>query len=184
MMTLSLDETGQLKGKTKSEKFFDVDDDALFVPATREGNTYHFISFKGRVIPVDVSGDTARPGSGWTLVSDSDRKRNWRPSGYQLSALHNASGTLYVQMHANGREGTHKNPGEEIWVYDVALKKRVGRVKAEGAVSLSVSQGENPRLFAVDPEHGAVVAYDGLRKLRKVLKREGLGEASTQIETQ
>lgn len=182
MLTLVFDEKGNLVRKTRSEKFFNVDDDALFVSATRHGDVYNFISFKGNVVPVDVSGETAKPQAPWPLVTAQDKKRNWRPSGFQLSALHDASGTLYVQMHSNGREGSHKNPAEEIWVFDLASKKLVSKVKAEGSGGLAVSQGDHPRLFALNPEHRSIVAYDGVRKLRKVLAREDLGEGPTQIE--
>ena len=183
MLTLSLDESGNVTGKTKSEKFFDADADALFVAATRDGDTYHFISFKGNVVPVDVSAATAKPQAPWSLVTAQDSKRNWRPGGFQLSALHLASGTLFVQMHSNGKEGSHKSAAEQIWIFDLPSKRFVAKVKAPGSISLAVSQGDRPRLFAVNPENGSVVSYDGLRKPRLVNKREGLGEGLTQIET-
>ena len=52
---------------------------------------------------------------------------NWRPGGYQTHAFHPKSGVLYVLMHKGGAEGSHKNPAEEIWAYDLRNKKLLSR---------------------------------------------------------
>jgi methylamine dehydrogenase heavy chain len=66
----------------------------------------------------------------------------------------------YVLMHSNGTEGSHKNPAEEIWAVDLAGKKVVGRAPAVTAIALTVNQGDQPVLFAIDGLKAEVVRYE------------------------
>ena len=43
------------------------------------------------------------------------RKQNWRPGGWQIATMDDA-GRLYVLMHKDGKDGTHKSGGPEVWV--------------------------------------------------------------------
>lgn len=184
MITLSLDEGGNVVGKKKSAKFFDPEADALFISAPQDGDVYHFLSFQGNVVSVNVAGESAVAAPAWPLAGEADRKQGWRPGGYQPAALHQASGTLYVGVHPKGAEGSHKNPATEIWAFDLASKKRVGRIKTHDTTGLATSQGEQPRLYALATEQASITAYDGLRKLKKVATERGYGEAPNKLETQ
>lgn len=184
MLTVSLDDEGNPTTKKKTAKFFDPDEDALFVSAAQDGDTYHFVSFKGNAVSVNVGGETAIPDKFWPLGLPAEAKQNWRPGGYQPVALHKDSGTLYVGVHSKAYEGSHKNPAEEIWVYDLASKTRVARAKTPHATGLAVSQGEAPRLFAFNTEGASVTAFDGGRKLKKVASVPGFGDTPTQLEVQ
>lgn len=184
MLTVSLDEQGNPVGKKKSAKFFDPEGDALFVSAAQVGDTYHFVSFKGNVQSVNVAGETAVPEKPWSLLTAADAKQGWRPGGYQPLAVHVASGTAYVGVHPKGYEGSHKDPAKEIWVVDLASKTRLDRVKTAPATTLTVSQGDNPRLFAMSVEGGAMVAFDGGRKLKKAKVTGAFGDTPTQLEAQ
>ena len=57
----------------------------------------------------------------WSLVSAAERKKGWRPGGYQVLALHEGSGRMYVAMHEGGAEGSHKSPAKEIWGFDLEI---------------------------------------------------------------
>ena len=185
MLTISLDEQGNLLGKKKTAKFFDPDEDALFSPAAQDGDTYHFISYKGNVVSINVAGETAVPEKAWPLALASEAKQNWRPGGYQPATLHKASGTLYVGFHAKAYEGSHKNPAQEIWVYDLKAKTRLDRVKTPHATGLAVSQGDAPRLFAFNTDGASITAFDGGRKLKHVgMAGKGFGDTPTQMEVQ
>lgn len=184
MLTISLDAEGNPIGKKKTAKFFDPDEDALFVSAAQDGDTYHFVSFKGKVIPVNVAGETAVVGTPWSIVDGADAKKGWRPGGYQPIALHKASGTLYVGVHPKGKEGSHKDPAKEIWAFDLATGKRVSRTKTDDATGLATSQGDAPRLFAFDTAKASITAFEGGRKLKKVTSAQGFGDTPTQLEVQ
>jgi hypothetical protein len=98
-------------------------------------------------------------------------------------ALNLAAGRLYVAMHPNGAEGSHKNPAAEIWGFDVATKQRVERVEGNNAVSLAVSRGPNPMLFAIDPLSAGLVSYATAPRLAVGKRVDGFGEAPILIET-
>lgn len=184
MLTISLDNDGNPVGKKKSVKFFDPDEDALFVSAAQEGDNYHFVSYKGNAVTVNVGGEAAVPGAFWKLGNEADIKKGWRPGGYQPVTLHQASGTLYVGVHPKGFEGSHKEGAREIWVYDLASKTRVSRTKTSPATGLAVSQGDAPRLFAFDSGTAGIAAFDGGRKLKKVGAAAGFGDTPTQLDVQ
>ena len=93
----------------------------------RRGNEWLFVSFDGMVQPIDVSGDTLQPGERWPLFDDADRRDSWRIGGGQHLALHAPTGRLYALVHQGGPD-THKEAGTEVWVYDLATRKRVQRI--------------------------------------------------------
>jgi methylamine dehydrogenase heavy chain len=77
---------------------------------------------------VDVSGDAPRFEKPWPLLSDDDRADEWRVGGTQYLAVHRASDRLYALVHQGGVD-SHKDAGTELWVYDLASKKRVQRIE-------------------------------------------------------
>ena len=113
MLSVQLDKNGQEISRKQFEPFINIDEDPLFDKAVfSEGITY-FVSYKGRVQPIDVSGDEPVLMPSWSLVSDEEKANNWRPGGWQISAIDNQS-NLYVVMHADGYDGSHKFGGEAI----------------------------------------------------------------------
>lgn len=185
MLTITLDEQGNPVGKKKTAKFFDPDEDPLFSPAAQDGDTYHFVTYKGNVVSINVAGETAIPEKAWPLALPSEAKQNWRPGGSQPVALHKDSGTLYVALHPKGYEGSHKNPAHEIWVADVKAKARLARVKTPHANGLAVSQGDAPRLFAFNTDGASITVFDGGRRLKQLgLVGKGFGDTPTQMEVQ
>ncbi|MDZ4254978.1 MAG: amine dehydrogenase large subunit [Sulfuritalea sp.] len=187
MLTVVLDDKGNVVGRKKSAAFFDPDDDALFVSGEKIGDRYYFASFKGHLQPVDIGGDVALAPPRWSLVPAADAKGRWRPGGYQLMAVHEQSGMLYVGMHRNGAEGSHKNPADEIWAYDLASGKRLARSPAAGTTTLAVTQGAAPRLLAFDGTKAMLNAFNATPQQGR-LKRLGsggpFGETPTLMDTQ
>jgi methylamine dehydrogenase heavy chain len=128
VFSVTLDEQGGEASRTRSEPFFDPRRDPVTEKAVRYGDEWLFVSFEGRVHPVDVSGPEIRFGEPWSLVGDGERKESWRIGGMQHLAVHERSGRLYSLMHRGG-PGTHKDPGGEVWIYDVPSRKRVERLE-------------------------------------------------------
>lgn len=187
MLTITLDEKGNAVTRKKSAKFFDPDSDPLFIAGERSGDRYVFISFKGFVQTLDVGGEEAVIGSKWPTVNGAEAKLGWRPGGYQPLALHEKSGTIYVGMHKKGVEGSHKNPADAIWAFDMASGKRIGRAPGRGATTIAVSQGDEPRLFAFDGGKMMLRAYAAmpLKGQLKLLASGGpFGETPTQMDVQ
>jgi len=112
----------------------------------------------GNVIPIDLSGRVARVGKVWSLTTDTERAEGWRPGGGWPAAADRA-GRLYVLMHGHGAEGTHKDGGDEVWVFDAAKGQRVDRFKLrEWGLAVAVSAADPPALV-VTGATGAIDLY-------------------------
>lgn len=126
-LTVTLDEAGQPVGIARGTPFFDPIHDPLTEKAVRDGARWLFVSFSGDVQPLAIDGEAPVPGERWPLFSDADRAASWRIGGAQHLAIHRASRRLYVLVHQGGAD-THKEPGTEIWVYDLESHARLRRI--------------------------------------------------------
>lgn len=127
VLTLALDADGHEQARQRSEPFFDPKLDPVTEKAVRFRDQWLFVSFGSRVHPVDVSGPEIRFGEPWSLLDETDRGQSWRVGGLQHLAVHEASGRLYALMHRGGAD-THKEPGEEVWIFDLASRSRSARI--------------------------------------------------------
>ncbi len=182
LLTVTLNDKGEAINKQRNKPFFDVKADWVTEKAVRWGDTWVFVSFNGNVYPVDVSGETPKPGKTWSLVSEAERKESWRPGGIQHLAVNQASGKLYSLMHQGG-DDTHKDPGQDVWVYDLKKQKQVQKIKLEKlATAIQVSKDDKPLLFTVFIANPALDIYDATsgQYLRSV---EELGFTPTILQT-
>jgi methylamine dehydrogenase heavy chain len=173
LLTVSLNEDGTVAAQSQGEPFFDPWQDPVTVKAVRWKDQWLYVSFENIVHPVDVSGDAPRFLPTWSLLTDEDRAEEWRSGGVQFLALHENREQLFSLMHKGGLD-THKDPGNEIWVYDLRTKKRINRFKLKGiASSIQVTQDDEPILLTAfvgiptltvyDPESG-----ERLRTIKKL----------------
>jgi methylamine dehydrogenase heavy chain len=183
LLTIDLDAAGKPAGQQRSKPMFELEKDPIFTHTENVGDTFYFVSYNGNVYSADFSGKEVSFGAPWSLLDASGKDRGWRPGGYNLLAINRASKRLYVGMHPNGAEGTHKTPAAEIWVYDLATHKRLARVPGKNALSMSVSQDDKPRLFTIDG--GNVNIYDAA-PVAPVFKTtiQAAGETALQVEPQ
>jgi methylamine dehydrogenase heavy chain len=107
--------------------FCDPTRDPVTEKAVRIGDRWIFVSFEGMVHSVDVSGPALSFEAPWSLVDDRDRAESWRTGGKQHLAAHVSDARLFVLMHQGGPD-THKDFGEEVWVYDFASQRREQRI--------------------------------------------------------
>jgi len=188
-LLVELDKKGRKKTTVSSAPFFDPVGDPVFLAAGRDGERWTFVSFEGQVHTVDFSGSKPRVEPTWSLLDGKGGTSAWRPGGLQQVAVHAPSRRLYVVMH-EGESGSHKQPGPEIWVFDLDARKRVARFEppnltvawiasiagidadsftyrlmewvmpSEGVHSIVVTPDERPVLFARNAERGAVAVMD------------------------
>lgn len=164
MVSVQLDGAGRVVGQAETRAFNDLSDDPLFSLPARDGTISYFTSFKGSVQPIDLAGPSARLLPRWSLVTAEEAKANWRPSGWQQAYA--SGGRLYVIMQPNGHEGTHKDGGPEVWVFDLASHAKVATVKLKTpARSVAVTEGAHPVLVTAGanpdmPLIGVLEAYD------------------------
>jgi methylamine dehydrogenase heavy chain len=139
ILSVVLDENGQQVSANRSEKFFDANDDPLIEKAAVIDGIGYFPTFQGNVVSIDLSGSTA-------VVMD----EGWLPGGLQLTAS-DSKGHLYVLMHKDSYDGSHKDPGIEVWVFDTDARRRIGRIKLQlPAISIEVTRDDDPLLVATN----------------------------------
>jgi methylamine dehydrogenase heavy chain len=155
LQTIEFSDDGKT-GLRSSLRFFDADADPVFSHFEMAGTTALFISFNGALHAIDLGGAAPVAAPAWSLRASGEE--NWRPGGMQLMAADSASGRLYVGMHAKGAEGSHKSPADEIWIYDLARRKRIGRAPGHGAVALVFAPKPVERLFVVSAQGNRILA--------------------------
>ncbi|GBR01079.1 amine dehydrogenase large subunit [Acetobacter oeni] len=146
---------------THTAPFFDPEKDPVFEhsPTRRPDGKTWFISYSGLVYPTALSADT-KIETNWSLQEAAGMKRapaaespfvvTWRPGGWHLSALHYASGHLFVLMH-QGTYWTHKQAGTEIWELDVKTHKLLHRIPLQHpSTMVAVTQDASPLMFTTD----------------------------------
>ena len=151
MVSVQLDKAGAVEAQNVTTAFNDLTDDPLFAAPGVIGGVSYFVTYKGKVQPVDLSGVAPRLLPTWSLVTDDEAKANWRPSGNQQIAgqIVGGSGRLYVLMQPNGKDGSHLEGGNQVWVFDVASHAKLATIILKGqAQCIAVSGGEHPRLMA------------------------------------
>jgi methylamine dehydrogenase heavy chain len=83
----------------------------------------------------------------------------------------------YVAMH-KGEDGSHKDPGTEVWVYDLQTKKRIARwdlsqQKIDPIASIQVSEDDKPLFYGITGTSDLVVMDARTGKLQHVEKQVG-----------
>jgi methylamine dehydrogenase heavy chain len=188
-MEVALDADGRGHITGHSERFFDPVEDPVTMAGVRWGSRWVFASFEGNAHIVDFAPDTPQVAPAWSLFSEEERGERWRVGGLQHLALHAATGRLFSLVH-HGERGSHKAPGQEVWVYDLAQRQQVARftlpnfmaayatpqfgvtsggwfhrtlqrwIPSDGAHSLVVTQDGAPLLFVRNAEVGVVAVLD------------------------
>lgn len=173
LLQTRLDDAGKAAHSEHTAVFIDVQDDPVTEKGVRIGDTYWFVSFKGQVLPIRSSANGSVLEPRWWLTTPQERQQNWRPGGLQHLAVQRASRRLYSVMHQGG-DGTHKDPGSVVWVYDLDKRQRVKSIVAKEPVgSIQVTQDTRPLLFAAFIGSNHLEIYDAnsgahLREIRDI----------------
>lgn len=162
ILTVQFDDGGKEKNKVPGKPFFDPNKDPVFDQPAVVGSKAYFDSYYGNLYEVEMSGNETSAAPSWSLLTDSDKAQKWRPGGWQTIAAEPKSGSLFVLMHQGG-DWTHKQFGSEVWVYDLAQKKRVKRIKLKtSGYSIYAANAGKPMLYVLDllPGNGQLESYD------------------------
>ena len=164
LMSVSLDKQGNIVDRTRSDVFFNPDEDPIFDKPVYLDGTAFFPSFAGKMQPIEMS-KTPTILPTWSLIDSQAAIENWRPSGWQI--ISGNDGLLYVLMQKNGFPGSHKSGGEEVWVFDPSQKKRIRRILLNSpGFSIEVTPGKSP-LLAVTGTDMSIWIYDTKGKLQR-----------------
>jgi methylamine dehydrogenase heavy chain len=148
LLTVAIGDDGQQASSSRTDPFIDIENDPMMEKAAMAGGVAYFPTFHGNIYPIDLNGSAPVVGDSWSMIGDEEG--GWRPGGLQLAAS-DAGGRLYFLMHPEGGEGSHKDPGVEVWVFDPEAERRVSRIElAMPAISIAVTRDENPLLVATN----------------------------------
>ena len=160
LQLVQLDEQGNVASKSHTEKFFDPNKDPVTEKASRFGDTWLFFSFNGMVHEVKFALGKVEIGKPWPLFNDKERADNWKLGGSQFNAVHLGLSRLYVIVHQGGPFG-HKDPGKQVWVYDLKTHKGVGQIALnEPATNIGVTRDSEPLLITDADDRRAIDVYD------------------------
>ena len=160
IFSMTLDAKGQAASSSSVAKVQDIDRQPLFGTPAMVGRTAWFVSYHGMIQGIDLSGPVAKPLPGAFSVGKADGGApQWRPGGWQVIAS-DASGLLYVLMSPNGKEGSHKDGGTEVWVVDPKTKTRLSRIALKGqGLAIAVTREDAPQLIVARAD-GIIDVHD------------------------
>jgi methylamine dehydrogenase heavy chain len=157
-----LDDTGHAKSSSRTAPLFNVAHDPVTEKGVRVGDTWYFVSFGGTMYPVRIEQGSLKLQKTWSLLSGPEKTGGWRPGGLQQLAVHTGLNRLYSIMH-QGPPETHKDPGREVWVYDLARAARIQKIALRNASgSIQVSRDAHPLLFSIFIESNVLDVYDAV----------------------
>lgn len=149
-MHIRLDDNGQLVELSRTEKLFDPVDDFLSIAASRLGNTWYFVSKQNQVYAIEMTPEKIVLKESWPLTTPDEKEDEWLISGMHHTAIHEASGQLFVVMH-QGPPESFEEPGTSVWVYDLETKTKVKEIEMEDlTISIAITPDPEPRLLTLD----------------------------------
>jgi methylamine dehydrogenase heavy chain len=161
---VTLDEGGS-PAIANTERFFDGGADPLIEKGVRHGDRWLFVSYQGVLHSIDVSGPALAFGETWPLFSAAELEHGWRVGGPQNLALHAPSGRLYALVNEGGKDA-HKNPGKDVFVYDLAKRARVAEIGLRSpAASFVLEQADGLPGGAVDWLLQRLLPNDGVERI-------------------
>lgn len=159
MISIVLDGKGGVASSKTIAGVQDIDKQPLFGMPAMVGGTAWFVSFCGELRGFDLSGTVARPVGKASVGTAPGADPEWRPSGWQVIGS-DAKGLLYVLMSPNGREGSHKDGGTQVWVVDPLANRQVRRIDLGGvANAIAVTREATPHLVVSRP-NGDIAVFD------------------------
>jgi len=180
LLETSLTDTGTLAHRARTAELIDVLNDPLSEKGVRRGDTWLFASFEGMLHPLHATNAGVKAERTWPLFTAQELAQHWRTGGLQHLAVHAGSGRLFAIVHQGGPE-THKDLGEQVWVYDLASHKHVQTIPTRNKIgSIQVSQDGQPLLLTCSLESNRLDIYDATsgKYLRSV---EQLGQTPTML---
>ena len=175
--SFSLGSDNQFGSPEHSEQIFDPVSDPVFIVGKRAGDEFLFVSFFGNVYQISDSGDMASLVNKFSITDGIEG--GWAPGGVDVAAYNEANDVLFVTMHSDAYNGSHKNPAEEVWAVDLSSGDVLSRSPVHELSSISVTDGETPILFGLDEESTLTrfdVDVDAGFELSPTASLEGVGD--------
>jgi methylamine dehydrogenase heavy chain len=160
MMTLQFDADGAEVARTRTDVFFDPNHDPLIEKGAAIDGSWMFTSFNAYIHTITIENGMTVVVPPWSLLSDRERARNWKPGGAVPIAMDSANRRMFVLMHKGGPD-SHKQHGSHVWSYDLDTNARIRSIRLKNeAGSLKVTGGERPLLLATSDDGPRIDVYD------------------------
>ncbi len=172
--TFNLTPAGTLADSAQSAKVFDPDKDPLYITSATAGDDRLFPSYNGSILRISDADKAAKLVE--SVKINEGIEGNWAPGGYAPMGYSEKTGVVFVGMHADAKNGSHKNAAEEIWAYDLKAKKLLSRTPVEHIMTITVTNDDVPVVFGLtedpkvirftaDPKAGFALNKTGEAKL-------------------
>lgn len=160
LYSVMLDASGKVAQTATIKNVQDIDHQALFSTPAWVGQTAWFVGQRGLIQGFDFSGPLAKMIAGsFSVGTAPGAAPEWRPGGWQVINA-DAAGHLYVLMNPAGREGSHKDGGTEVWVFDPAKQARIARIPLKAqSTAVAVTREDTPHLVLARAD-GVIDIYD------------------------
>jgi methylamine dehydrogenase heavy chain len=160
LLLVTLDDAGNTQQK-RTQPLLPMGTDPVTEKAVRIGKTWYFVSFDGRVFPLEADAQHAAMHASWSLTTEAERKEGWRSGGVQQLAVNADKSRLYAIMH-KGDLSTHKDPGKDVWVFDASSGRRMQQISLKNLASaIQLSRDDHPLLYTLFMENQTLDIYDG-----------------------
>lgn len=158
LLTVRIGADGKVAGQAHSKPIFDVEKDPLFAQSERVNGDLVFVSYSGVFHRVSDKGDAAELVDTYAFAKDIPG--GWAPSGYAVMGYSAPYGIMFVLMHPDAKDGSHKDLSHEIWAVDLNNKTVLYRSAAKGLTQVAVSQGKTPLVFGVNSHGGGLFRFE------------------------
>ncbi len=146
-ITFEVQEDGSIVTADYSDPQFDAYEDPVSIAAVRNGEAWVFLSLDGYIHEFSTVGGTMQLTNRWSVMTERERRKDWRISGLQHLAVHEQSDQAFVLIH-QGDAASFEDPGDEVWVFDLTSQTRTRRIELDDlALGIAVSQGDEPQLY-------------------------------------
>ena len=160
LLDTRLDEKGGVALQRRTSRMFDAVKDPISEKGVRSGNRWLFASFDGTIHPIEIAASGLSAGRTWSLFDAQERAQSWRTGGLQHLAIHEDTQRLYAIVHQGSRDA-RKDPGVDVWVYDLHSGKRVQKMTLKNpAGSIRVTRDVKPLLFSIFLGSNITDVYD------------------------
>ncbi|MBD9375437.1 amine dehydrogenase [Rhizobium sp. ARZ01] len=158
IISLEVSADGKVSEPARSAKIFDADADPLFTAAERVGDDLIFSSYNGNLYR--ISDKNAAPKLVEKFSYTEGTEGRWAPGGFSIMAYSEANDVLFVTMHPDAKDGSHKDPATEIWAIDLGARKVLSRSPVEGIKFIAVTSGKTPDLYGVNDSDGILTRFE------------------------
>ncbi len=154
---IMLDESGAESGRLRSPVFFSVEDDPIFDYSVPTEHGWVFVSLEGHVFEARIEDDEIVIEESWSVLSEQDRAEGWRISGRQPFAYNEATGIFMTLMHQGGTQDNYKDPGTELWAFNLRTQRRGYRVELDNpSRNIALTRDDDPVALVVGTQERSV----------------------------